>query len=126
MANDQAGYITKLSDLKKKVIKKTQSIDFRKNEFLLTLKSFLEKYGKEILNEFFAYWTEPNQAKTKMRFEMEKTWDMERRLMVWQKRSEKFTPDAKDPKTTFNDYSAYKPGLVSYDDIQKALKNSAK
>jgi len=34
--------------------------------------------------------------------------------------------EAKEAKSTFNDYSAYKPGLVSYEDIQNALKKAAK
>jgi hypothetical protein len=34
-------------------------------------------------NEFYLYWTEPNKSGTKMRFEMEKTWDIGRRLARW-------------------------------------------
>jgi len=33
--------------------------------------------------EFIDYWTEPNKSGTKMRFEMEKTWDLKRRLSRW-------------------------------------------
>ncbi|MDR3266234.1 MAG: hypothetical protein LBT24_01510, partial [Tannerella sp.] len=29
------------------------------------------------------YWTEPNKSHSKMRFEMEKTWDLGRRLKRW-------------------------------------------
>ena len=34
-------------------------------------------------NDFFAYWTEPNKSKTKMKFEMQKTWDVNLRLSKW-------------------------------------------
>lgn len=58
----------------------------RAQEFTETLEPFLEKYGREMLNAFYSYWTESNKSKTKMRFELEKTWDVERRLNTWASR----------------------------------------
>ena len=46
-------------------------------------KEFHTKYSKEMRRAFFEYWTEPNKSKTKMRFELEKTWDTGRRLSRW-------------------------------------------
>ena len=46
-------------------------------------KEFHTKYTKELRRAFFDYWTEPNKSKTKMRFELEKTWDTGRRLARW-------------------------------------------
>tara|TARA_R100000700_G_scaffold20180_1_gene26954 strand:+ start:261 stop:1067 length:807 start_codon:yes stop_codon:yes gene_type:complete len=46
-------------------------------------KEFHTKYTKEMRRAFFEYWTEPNRSKTKMRFELEKTWDTGRRLSRW-------------------------------------------
>jgi hypothetical protein len=46
-------------------------------------KEFHTKYTKELRRAFFEYWTEPNRSKTKMRFELEKTWDTGRRLSRW-------------------------------------------
>jgi hypothetical protein len=43
-----------------------------------------------MLKEFFEYWTEPNQRNTKMRFEMEKVFDVSRRLSTWIKNNDKF------------------------------------
>ena len=37
----------------------------------------------EMCNAFLEYWTELNKSQTKMRFEMEKTWDTKRRLGRW-------------------------------------------
>jgi len=48
-------------------------------------------YPKETLDKFVNYWTEPNKSKTKMRFELEKTWDTARRLATWASR-EKVQP----------------------------------
>lgn len=67
-------------DKEKKII---NSIEDRKLKFSSTLKPFLEKYGKDMLNEFYKYWTEPNKSKTKFRQETEKFWDLEKRLNTW-------------------------------------------
>lgn len=57
----------------------------REKLFGESLRTFLGKYDKEMLKDFFYYWTEPNKSKTKMRFEMEKTWDIARRLRTFEK-----------------------------------------
>ncbi len=67
----------------------------KKNEFKISLEPFLETYGKDILNNFFRYWTEPNISKTKMRFEMEKTWDLHRRLKYWASNDKSFNKGIK-------------------------------
>jgi len=49
-------------------------------------KSEVEKfknYPAYILKEFFEYWSEQNPSGKKMRFELEKTWDLKRRLSRW-------------------------------------------
>lgn len=40
-------------------------------------------FPKNTLQEFYDYWTEPNKSGTKMRWELEKTWDLKRRLQRW-------------------------------------------
>jgi hypothetical protein len=57
---------------------KDKEADFKKS-----LQPFLEKYGKELLNNFFLYWTEKNPNGKKMKFEMQKTFDVSRRLAKW-------------------------------------------
>lgn len=54
---------------------------------------FTEAYEKstdllssEELSKFCAYWSEPNRSRTKMRYELERTWDMTRRLKTWAER----------------------------------------
>ena len=61
------------------------TIDERKLKFADTLKPFLELYGKNMLNDFYAYWTEHSSKGKKMRFEMERAWGIERRLATWNK-----------------------------------------
>jgi DNA-binding Lrp family transcriptional regulator len=44
----------------------------------------------EELKKFVSYWTEPNRSKTKLRWELERTWDMKRRVGTWTRNAEKF------------------------------------
>lgn len=37
----------------------------------------------EMRQEFIEYWTEPNKSGSKMKFELEPTWDLTRRLQRW-------------------------------------------
>lgn len=58
-------------------------LDKRKKEFGMTLQAYQQTYGREMLNLFYKYWTEPNKSLSKMRFELERTWDVKRRLETW-------------------------------------------
>lgn len=62
---------------------RVEDIVSRKLKFSSTLQPFLEKYGKEMLNDFYRYWTEPNKSNTKFKQELQPTWDLERRLDKW-------------------------------------------
>ena len=57
----------------------------RKDEFGKTLVPYMEKYGKEMIRAFFDYWGELNKSETKMRYEMQKTWEVNLRLATWAK-----------------------------------------
>ena len=71
------------NDIPKKKVSLQQSLEGRRLLFLETIKPFVDTYGNKLCNEFFAYWTEPNKSNTKMKFELEKTWDIQRRIMRW-------------------------------------------
>lgn len=62
---------------------KLNNISDRKLKFSETLKPFLNIYGKDMLNDFFLYWTEPTKSGAKMRYDLQKTWDTSRRLETW-------------------------------------------
>ena len=76
---------TKNADIDKGIDKDKDinSIDIRKLKFADTLKPFLDKYGKEMIRKFYDYWTEPNKSNTKFKQELQKTWDVKRRLDSW-------------------------------------------
>ena len=55
----------------------------RENLFRLQSKKFETEYGSDLIEAFCDYWTEPNKSKTKMKFELQKTFDLSRRLKTW-------------------------------------------
>lgn len=73
---------------KRKIIE--DNIDSRKLKFAHTLKPFINNYTKELIREFYNYWTEPNKSNTKFKQELERTWSLERRLETWAKNDTNF------------------------------------
>ena len=63
------------------------NIDSRKTSFANSLKPFVGVYSKEMLNEFYFYWTEHGVNDKKMRFEKQTSFDINLRLLNWNKRS---------------------------------------
>lgn len=83
--NDAGILIKQLINNEKKVL--TLKIAKRKEAFAETLKPFIDTYGKDMLNDFYKYWTELNKSGTKFRQELEKTWSLDRRLEMWNRNS---------------------------------------
>lgn len=72
------------------------NIEDRKQKFIEDLKPFLlQNFTRETLNDFFNYWSEHNPDGKKMRFEMEKVFDISKRLATWQKNNSKFKQNGK-------------------------------
>lgn len=74
----------------KEKVKLINNIDSRKQKFASTLKEYSNIYSRDMLKDFYAYWTEPNKTNTKFRQELEKTWDVKRRLDAWSKNDKTF------------------------------------
>ena len=55
----------------------------RKDKFMSSLEPFRQTYGDAMIDDFCDYWTEPNKSQSKMRYELERTWDLSRRLKRW-------------------------------------------
>lgn len=92
---------------------KTNNIEERKLKFADNLKIFNITYDRNLLLEFYKYWTEPNKSNTKFRMELEKTWDLTRRLENWAKNDKSFTKQkaTEIPKidTSQNTYESKSP-----------------
>lgn len=61
------------------------TINNRETKFKNSLKPFSGTYGSDMLNDFYLYWTEKKPNGKKMLFEMQKTFDVSRRLQRWNK-----------------------------------------
>ncbi len=70
--------------------RKKRNLDTVTNKFLMEVSAFKELYSVEMLEAFIDYWTEPNKSKTKLRYELQKTFDIARRLKTWSKNESKF------------------------------------
>lgn len=65
-----------------------KSIRDKRIEFKNSLKPFLEKYGKDTINNFYLHWGQPENTKEpkKLNWELEDSWDLESRIMSWKNR----------------------------------------
>tara|TARA_R110000824_G_scaffold149001_1_gene319022 strand:- start:569 stop:1222 length:654 start_codon:yes stop_codon:yes gene_type:complete len=66
------------------------SINTTSNNIIIREQKFLDQvslldYDNSIKKSFTDYWTEPNKSNTKMKFEMQSTFDINRRLARWKK-----------------------------------------
>lgn len=76
-------------DIQETINKKQETIEARAELFYNEISLHLSDYSKEMLRKFYNYWSEPNKKKTKMRFELQQTWDLSRRLKTWSERESK-------------------------------------
>ena len=74
----------------------------RAEKFYNSLVPYVMTYGKEMMREFYDYWSEPNKSFSKMRYENEKTWQLERRLARWASRQKEYKSNG-----TNKNYSDY-------------------
>lgn len=68
-----------------------QRIKENKQKFYEDCKPYLEKYPKEMLRAFYNYWTELNKSETKMKYELQQTFEIGKRLATWAGRDKTVT-----------------------------------
>ncbi|MBR6979818.1 MAG: hypothetical protein IKH88_08290 [Prevotella sp.] len=71
--------------------KPAEKLEERRRQFLATLTPYHERYGQEMVTQFGDYWTEPNRSITRMRFELQRTWNTPLRLATWARNDKIFT-----------------------------------
>ena len=76
----------------KEKVKEKRTIECRKREFYNSLTPYVDEYGKEMIRDFYEYWTEHGERDRKFRKEKEKSFSIERRLKTWKKREKNFAP----------------------------------
>lgn len=67
-----------------------EKLEKRKTAFGYSLKEFESNYPKTMLTAFFRYWSEKNKSGTKMKWELEKTFELSLRLSNWAAREKDF------------------------------------
>ena len=78
-----------------------EGADERAKDFYHSLVPHLEKYDRKMIRAFYDYWTEKNKSGTKMKYELEKTWDLKKRLKRWSSNgfSQEYGTDDKESST---------------------------
>jgi len=102
-------YNKKLESVKRGKQKKTEgeieidrlliisSLNKKKMGFYNDCKPYLGKYPKEMLRRFYDYWTETNRSGTKLRYELQQTFEIGKRLATWASKDKEFK--SSQPKT---------------------------
>ena len=70
-------------------VNKNINIEERKNKFYDAIAKYVDEYPKEMLRDFFNYWSEHGENDKKLRFEKEKTFGIKQRLSTWHSRNPK-------------------------------------
>lgn len=108
---------TKVVQKKESVAKATptpkEKLEARKKEFYDSLRPFVGQYPKEMIREFYDYWSEMNQNGITMRYEREKTWELSKRLNRWARNNKGFK-------------SSYEIGTVLHDNSIDKYQNESK
>lgn len=77
-------------DLKKEIERKKKLMEGRRVEFYNSLVPYVQMYGKAMVRNFFDYWSEPNKSGTQMRYELERTWSLNLRLGMWNRKEKNY------------------------------------
>jgi hypothetical protein len=87
-----------------KEIKEFKEIDIieRKRKFYNLLTPYISDLGKNLIQDFFEYWTEHGPNDKKFRMEKEKSFALERRLKTWKSNENKFKPQNFERPKTIN------------------------
>lgn len=84
-------------DIAKDKVMQEQIIKEKKQKFYEDCKPYLGKYPKEMLRAFYNYWTEMNKSGTKLKFELQQTFEIGKRLATWAGKDKEFINN--QPKT---------------------------
>lgn len=89
--------------VEKSIEQKRRLLEVHRREFYDSLIPYVQEYGKEMVRDFFDYWSEPNKGRTQMRYEMQPTWSLAMRLATWNKRKKNYVrKSATDEKREAN------------------------
>ena len=83
-------------------VNKNNNIQDRKNKFYESLTVFVSEFPKEMIRDFYNYWSEHGINDKKMRFEKQTTFGIKQRLTVWyNKNPEQYSKTQIDPLVAY-------------------------
>ena len=89
LAETPVSFINK-SKVKESKVKDIITIEKRTEIFENQVNSYSLEYHPDMLKKFTNYWTEKSKNGNELRFELEKTWDIKKRLEYWLSNENKF------------------------------------
>lgn len=69
----------------RKIKQKNPDVSYKtwdNEQFISDIRQYLPEYGRDMLNNFYRYWSE-KAPEGKMKFQMEETWETKLRLIRW-------------------------------------------
>tara|TARA_R100000005_G_C4984637_1_gene193322 strand:+ start:886 stop:1566 length:681 start_codon:yes stop_codon:yes gene_type:complete len=90
---------------------KSNNIALRLVKFCDEVDNYKDEFAHDTTRSFIDYWTEPNKTGTKMRFEMQKTWETRRRLLTWERNEKKWNKPTGKISTNMNTLNNVKQRL---------------
>lgn len=67
------------------------NVELRSASFISEVYAYQNQYSPELLKAFSNYWTEKNKSGTKMRFEIQPTFEISKRLATWASKDKQFS-----------------------------------
>lgn len=102
----------KLKTNKTKLItNKNKDISIREQNF--SEEVFFSNLSTEVCKEFVDYWTETNKSGTKMKFELQKTFCIKRRLARWTKNDKKWNTNTSKLDSQIDSYHSARLKLMN-------------
>ncbi len=77
------------------------TIDKREEDFKRYVFGLTNDYPQRLKEDFVRHWTEPNRSGTKMKFEMQQTFEASRRLATWASRDRNYQMGKKESPHSF-------------------------
>ncbi len=66
---------------------KMKDVEERRKLFWKEVLEYRRKYPENMLRDFFLYWSEKDKKGTKMKYELQKTWELGLRIAKWNNNS---------------------------------------
>lgn len=63
-----------------------KSLEEREKDFYQSLVPFIDKYDRQMIRDFYDYWSQVNEGGIKMLWEMQKAFEISKRLATWSSR----------------------------------------